>query len=201
MRPLVPGAELAPESSDGGGPVGTGVHLLGHHPGRPDPQWVDAWLTVLFFPLVPIGRWRVVCAAEERVCDSGRTLAVEVRSRERLAVKPSLERVVYAIGVAVATLAPIAFGVRMIGEPWATRLLGSLLGQVPQRLANLGNFGDRLGHVVAAGIPLLGTGLELGVSVGGAALPILLLMRLDETTPRVSLRSMFGRGIEPISGG
>ena len=180
----------------GTGPVGTGAHLLGYQRVRQDTQVIDAWLTVLFFPLVPIGRWRVVSPTEERLDRDAPTVALEVRSRSRPTIRPTLRRLALAIGIVMVILAPLVFGVRMIGDPWATDLVNGLLGKVPTMLASLGKFGTRLGRIVAAGIPVMGTALDLGVSVGGAALPIFVLMRLDQRTPRVSLRMVFSRRLD-----
>ncbi len=45
------------EPSRGRGPVGTGVHVLRCTPGPAGTTVADVWLTVLFVPLVPLGRW------------------------------------------------------------------------------------------------------------------------------------------------
>jgi hypothetical protein len=45
------------EPRRGSGPVGTGVHLLRCTPGPAGTTVAEVWLTVLFVPLVPLGRW------------------------------------------------------------------------------------------------------------------------------------------------
>ncbi len=45
------------EPRRGRGPVGTGVHLLRCTSGLAGPTVAEVWLTVLFVPLVPLGRW------------------------------------------------------------------------------------------------------------------------------------------------
>ena len=45
------------EPARGHGPLGTGVHLLRRTARPPDGVDVDAWLTVLFVPILPLGRW------------------------------------------------------------------------------------------------------------------------------------------------
>jgi len=41
------------------GPVGTGVHLLRTTPLEGDGLLADAWLTILFLPVIPLGEWVV----------------------------------------------------------------------------------------------------------------------------------------------
>jgi hypothetical protein len=43
----------------GRGPVGTGVHVLRRRSGPDGTTAADVWLTFLFIPLVPLGRWTV----------------------------------------------------------------------------------------------------------------------------------------------
>jgi hypothetical protein len=45
------------EPRRGRGPVGTGVHLLRCTLGPAGTTVADVWLSVLFVPLVPLGRW------------------------------------------------------------------------------------------------------------------------------------------------
>ncbi len=45
------------EPKRGRGPVGTGVHLLRCTPGPAGATVADVWVTVLFVPIVPLGRW------------------------------------------------------------------------------------------------------------------------------------------------
>jgi hypothetical protein len=77
-----------------------------------------------------------------------------------------------AAGVTALTILPSAFGVWRIGSSWATPLLTALLGSL-----------------LAPGIlGKLGMAIELGVFLAGVGIPILVLMHLDEQTPRVSFR-------------
>jgi hypothetical protein len=150
----------------GSGPAGTGVYLLGHEGSWRDAGDVDVWMTVLFFPLVPLARWRVVAAsAGEGV------LELTVQSRSRIPAGAALRRIGKAAGVAALTCLPFAFGAWKVGSPWAVPALAGLLGSV-----------------VGPGLlDKLGMAMELGVVLAGAALPILVLMHLDERTPRVPL--------------
>ena len=91
----------------------------------------------------------------------------------------ALWRIARAAGVAALTAFPLAFGVWKVGSPWATPLLTALLGSVlgPGMLGKLG------------------MAIEMGVVLAGAAIPILVLMYLDERTPRVLLRSALGSAL------
>jgi hypothetical protein len=70
------------------------------------------------------------------------------------------------------TALPLAFGVWKVGSPWATPLLASVLGSV-LGLSALGK---------------LGMAIETGFVLAGSAIPVIVLMLLDERTPRVPLR-------------
>jgi len=79
-----------------------------------------------------------------------------------------------AAGVTVLTALPLAFGVWKVGSPWATPVLTALLGSV-----------------LSPGIlSKLGLAMELGVVLAGAAIPILVLMYLDQQMPRVPFPSL-----------
>jgi hypothetical protein len=127
---------------------------------------VDVWFLLLFFPLVPLSRWRVsvASAGTEHAADA---LELTLHSRSRVPLRVALRRIAKAVGVTVMTCLPLTFAVWKVGSPWATPVLTLLLGSV------------------------LGPGLlgEMGVLLAGAATPILVLMHLDEHTPRVSLGS------------
>jgi hypothetical protein len=51
----MPELSFAPGRAEG--PAGTGVHLLRTTPGAGGVVLADAWLTVLFLPVVPLGEW------------------------------------------------------------------------------------------------------------------------------------------------
>ncbi len=158
------------------GPVGTGSYLVGHQGGSSDPQDVEVWLLLLFFPLVPLSRWRVSAAAGSEGRAEGETLELTLHSRSRVAVWAALGRIAWAAGATALTALPLAFGVWKVGSPWATPLLTAFLGSV-------------LGPGV---LGKLGMAIEMGVVLAGAAIPVLVLMHLDEETPRVPLRSALG---------
>ena len=162
----------------GSGPTGTGAFLLGHEGSWRDAGDVDVWLVVLFLPLVPLARWRVVAtSAGEDGQDAG-VLDLTVQSRSRIPAGAALRRVGKAVGVAALTCLPFGFGAWKVGSPWAVPVLAGLLGSV-----------------VGPGLPdKLGMAMELGVVLAGAALPILVLMHLDERTPRVPLRELSAGG-------
>jgi hypothetical protein len=158
------------------GPVGTGSYLVGHQGGWSDPQDVEVWLLLLFLPLVPLSRWRVSAAAGSEGRTEGETLELTVHSRSRVAVWAALGRMARAASATALTALPLAFGVWNVGSPWATPLLTALLGSV-------------LGPGV---LSKLGMAIEMGVVLAGGAIPILVLMYLDEQAPRVPLRSALG---------
>jgi hypothetical protein len=153
------------------GPVGTGRYLLGHQGSWSDPQDLEVWVLLLFLPLIPVARWRVAAAAESEG-QSKERLTLLLHSKSRVAVRSAVWRIARSAGVAALALVPLAFSAWTVGTPWASSLLTSLLGAV------LG--AGLLGKV--------GMAIELTVLLAGAAIPILLLMHLDETTPRVPLR-------------
>jgi hypothetical protein len=54
-------AELEP--TRGQGPVGTGVHLLRRSPTPEGATVAEVWLTFVFLPVVPLGKWTLAPAA------------------------------------------------------------------------------------------------------------------------------------------
>ena len=50
------------------GPVGTGVHLLRTTQGAGGVVLADAWLTVLFLPVVPFGEWTIERHSAAEAC-------------------------------------------------------------------------------------------------------------------------------------
>jgi hypothetical protein len=158
------------------GLVGTGSFLLGSHQSWSEPQEVEVWLLVSFLPLIPVSRWRVSYASVGG--EAGvEALEVTVHSKGRISARQVLGRLARAAGVAILTIAPLAFTVWRLGWPWATPLLTGL-------------FGGFLGPSILA---KLGMAIEMGVTLGGAALPILVFMHLDESTPRIPLTSVLRR--------
>jgi hypothetical protein len=85
-------------------------------------------------------------------------------------------RVARSAGVTALALLPLAFSIWRIGAPWATTLLTNVFGA----LLRPGVLGK------------VGMAIELTVLLVGAAMPILLLMHLDEMTPRIPIRVAFG---------
>ena len=161
----------------GVGPVGTGSHLVGHKGPWSLPQDVEVWFLVLFFPLVPLSRWSVSAATEASGGDAGAAgLELTVHSRSRVGLRASLSRVARSLGVAALAACPLAFAVWRIGTPWATPVLTSVFGSL-----------------LSSGLlDKLGMAIEMGVVLVGAVIPVVVLMLLDETLPRVPLRSAIG---------
>ena len=161
----------------GTGPLGTGSYLVGHRGSWVEPQVVEVWFLVLFFPLVPLSRWSVA-VDEQRMSVAERGLDLTVHARSRVALGSTMRRIAGSLGVVNLALLPLAFGTWKIGSPWATPLLTTVLG-----------------WAVSPGIlGKLGMAVEMGVVLGGAVIPIILLMLLDEHTPRVPLRWALGLG-------
>ena len=176
MRSGADTAEVIVQATFRKGPVGTGTYLVGHEGTWSDPQVVEVWLLLLFFPLVPLSRWRVSAAAKSEGGAGEGTLELTVHSKSGVALRGALSRMARAVGVAALTALPLTLGVWKVGSPWATPLLTAMLGSV-------------LGPGVLGKV---GLAVEMGVVLAGAAIPIVLLMLLDEHTPRVPLRSALG---------
>lgn len=153
------------------GPVGTGVYVVGHGGSWTEPRDVDVWLLVLFFPLVPLARWRVTASRTDEGQRDEQTLELVLHATSRTPVVSALRRLLGAAGVAVLTLLLPGLAVWSVGSPWAVPVLTPLFGSV-------------LGPGV---VGKLGMALEMGLVLVGAAVPILVLMHLDERTPRVRL--------------
>jgi hypothetical protein len=158
------------------GPIGTGGFLLGSHLSWTETQEVEVWLLLSFLPLVPVSRWRVSCASIGGEAGA-EALEVTVHSKGRISVSQVLGRLAKALGVAILTIAPFAFSVWRLGWPWASPLL-------------TGAFGGVVGPGILA---RLGMAIEMAVTLGGAALPILVCMHLDESTPRIPLTFLLRR--------
>ncbi len=158
----------------GTGPAGTGVYVLGRQGPWSDPQEVEIWFLLLFFPLVPLARWRVSAAAGSDQPPSVEALELTLHARSRVKIVAALGRISKAAGVAALAVLPLAYGVWNIGLAWATPLLRTVLGS----LLDPGVLGK------------LSMAVETGVVLAGAGIPVLALMLLDARTPRVPLRSM-----------
>jgi hypothetical protein len=163
----------------GTGPAGTGLFLPGLRRSQAEPQEVDVWFLLLFLPVVPLARWQVslaeVGAAE--AAEDPRAVDLEIHRRARVPLRAALRRILLGLGAALIACLPLGFGVWRVGSPWATPLLSRLLGAA---------LGPGL-------VDKLGMAIELGVVLGGAAVPILLMGHLDERTPRVGWRAAFAR--------
>jgi hypothetical protein len=157
------------------GPVGTGTYLVGRTGSWAEPDDGDVWLLVLFFPLVPLARWRTSGTPAGGDGPEPEAVALTLHSRSRVPVRSALLRIARAVGATLLALAPLALGAWRIGSPWAAPALTVLVGPVPLL--------DKLGMAV-----------ELGLVLAGAALPLLVLMRLDERTPRVDFFRRGGHG-------
>lgn len=149
------------------GPVGTGAYLVGHAGSWAEPGDVEVWILVLFFPVVPLSRWRVSGTPMGGGGSEPEAMALTLHSRSRLPVRSALRRIFRAVGAALLAFAPLGLGVWRVGSPWASPALTALFGPGP-------------------GLDKLGMAIELGVVLAGAAIPLLVLAYLDERTPRVA---------------
>lgn len=156
------------------GPVGTGAYLVGHAGSWSEPSEVDVWLLALFLPLVPLSRWRVSATPAGEGRSDPEALTLTVHARSRVPVVSALLRIARAAGTALLTCALLGFGVWTAGSPWATSTLTALFGS----------------FLRSGLLDKLGMAIEIGVFLAGAAVPVLVLMYLDERTPRVGLASV-----------
>ncbi len=160
----------------GMGPVGTGAHLVGYRGPSSEPQDVEVWLLLVFFPVIPVARWRLAAVGGEGL--QGAALDLTVQSKSRIAVRAALWRLVNALVGSAVTVLPLGFAVWTVGLSWATSLMT-----------------DVFGAIVGAGLlGKVGMAIEVGVALLGGALPILVLMHLDGVRPRISLRTALGIG-------
>ncbi len=158
------------------GPVGLGSYLAGHTGSWSEPEDVEVWLLVLFFPVVPLSVWRV-SGSPQGIGMAPESVEVAIHLKSRISVRRALTRVAKAVVVGALAVLPLCFAVWQLGGPWAAPLLTAV-------------FGSLLGPSVVGKI---GSAVEMCVVFGGAALPVLLLMHLDERTPRVPLRVAVGK--------
>ncbi len=160
----------------GTGPVGTGVHLVGWTAPLSEPQEVEVWLLFLFFPLIPLARWRVSAVGDAG--PDGAALELTIQSRSRIAVRAVLWRFIKAVAGSAVIVLPLGFAVWTVGVSWATSLLTAAFGAI----VGVGVLGK------------VGMAIEVGVALLGGALPILVLMHLDGVAPRISFRAATGIG-------
>jgi hypothetical protein len=99
----------------GGGPLGTGVHLLRRR-ATATGEVADAWLTVLFLPVVPLGEWTLE-RADPGVPGTG---ALSVTRVVRPRLTKSLAWIAGGLVAAVLALAP---GYAAISLPLGSKVL------------------------------------------------------------------------------
>ena len=99
----------------GGGPLGTGVHLLRRRASAAGDV-ADAWLTVLFLPVVPLGEWTLERADPGGVGEG----ALRVTRVERPRPLKSLTWIAGGIAAAVLAIAP---GYAAISLPLGSKVL------------------------------------------------------------------------------
>ena len=152
------------------------------------------WWCVAFLPLVPLWRWQI----EERGLPDAPNRDLLLRRRSRIPGVAALVEVARAIGGAVLSLALLGFAVATIGIPWATAPLRSaergLLGFIashPDLVEILGRtVQEKLPAVIGVLFGFAGMAIETGVFLAGAAIPVLVLMRLDLSMRRVPVRAV-----------
>jgi hypothetical protein len=117
--------------------------------------------------------------------------------RRRMAIPPAaaLREVAQAIAGALLSLSALALGFTTIGVPWATAPMTAAAREVVWFLARhealLAPLGrrvqEKLPGIIGAALAAAGMGMEMGVFLGGAAIPVIVLMRLDLSTWRIPL--------------
>ncbi len=103
------------EARRGGGPLGTGAHLLRRR-ATATGKVADAWLTVLFLPVVPLGEWSL----ERADPGAAGTGALTVPRVERPRALKSLAWIAGGLVAAVLALAP---GYAAISLPLGSKVL------------------------------------------------------------------------------
>ena len=88
------------EPARGRGPLGTGVYLLRRAAKPPVGMDADAWLTLFFLPILPLGRWSLEPA------DSPGQPAFAITRVERPRFAPTLAWITGGLLMAVLAFAP-----------------------------------------------------------------------------------------------
>ena len=158
------------------GPVGIGTYLVGHRGSWSDPKDAEVWFLFLFLPVVPLSVWRVSASGDTADGTNGETLELAVHSRGAVSPGAALRRILRGAGIAVLAVLPLGFAVSQIGTPWAEPLLTVALGSILS--------GGVIGKMSMA--------VELAVPLLGAAIPLLVLMHLDERIPRLPFLAALG---------
>jgi hypothetical protein len=87
-----------------------------------------------------------------------------------------LWRLAKAVGVGIGAAFPLFFAIWRLGWPWAAPLLSTVFGSL----------------VSASVLGKVGSAMEMCLVFAGAALPILILMHLDERLVRVPIGATLG---------
>ena len=127
------------ESTRGRGPVGTGVHVLRCTPGPAGTTVGDVWVTLLFVPVVPLGRWTL-----QPGDGSGPAWRVTRVGRPRLA--RSVAWVAGGLAAALASLLPASLAVTFFMGSRVAELAGlfSSAGAIVGALGWLDETRDRV---------------------------------------------------------
>lgn len=139
---------------------------------------MDVWLLLLFVPLVPLSRWRITANPVNDEPQEGEDVAITIHSRSRIPLIAALSRITRSLCVAFLAWLPFAFEA-WIGEPWASRMVSSMLSGILSPML----------------LGLLEMPIEMGMTAIELGIPLLILMRLDAWTPRVSVRA----ALRPVS--
>ena len=109
----------------GGGPLGTGVFLLGRRPAGDDAWDARPWITFLFLPLVPLRASRFHGRSEG---PAGETWEVERTPLEAPPRGDVLQTYGAAAGLLLAAVAPVAFAWWTIHQTGLLQALKVVIG-------------------------------------------------------------------------
>lgn len=169
------------EATIGRGPVGTGVFLLQQGAGGAASRQADVWWCFAFLPLVPLSRWQIEALAEP----TEQSVGFAIRQQSRIPLSDAIREIARAATGGGLISAVLAFAIWTIGVPWASQPLRNLQHGMLGATVH-----GRLGMIIDVAVGMAGMTIETGVYLMGAAIPVVVLMYLDQRTYRVSVRSV-----------
>lgn len=185
------------------GPVGTGFFLRGMD-SRPDgTNLADLWWCLVFLPVIPLRRWQISMSEPFAAA----TTDLVVLAQAPIPLRSRVRALWGAAAGTVLSLSTLAVGVATVGVPWAIRPLRSLeavllrfIADHPRLLGTLSQPSQEKALVIIDRVVgLTAMSLETGILLAGAAIPVLVLMRLDLSTRRIPVADLWRRrGRRPV---